>query len=142
MWSLGLLLVIPAILIPTDVSAQGRGRGGGPAFCRSGQGHPVFGWRWCEQRGWGDRFPNRASDRRYGGAAFDNGYEDGYEKGLDDGRDRRSYDPIRHRWYREGDRGYENRYGSRARYQDVYRDAFRNGYNSGYRDGDRPGRRR
>ena len=28
-------------------------RGNGPPFCRNGQGHPVHGWRWCEQKGWG-----------------------------------------------------------------------------------------
>ncbi|HEX6589861.1 MAG TPA: hypothetical protein VF039_12635 [Longimicrobiales bacterium] len=27
-------------------------RGNGPAFCRSGAGHPVFGWDWCRERGW------------------------------------------------------------------------------------------
>lgn len=28
-------------------------RGKGPAFCRSGAGHPVFGRRWCVQKGFG-----------------------------------------------------------------------------------------
>jgi hypothetical protein len=28
------------------------GRGGGPPFCRNGQGHPTKGWAWCEQKGW------------------------------------------------------------------------------------------
>lgn len=28
-------------------------RGGGPAFCRSGAGHPVFGRRWCVRKGFG-----------------------------------------------------------------------------------------
>lgn len=27
-------------------------RGNGPSFCRSGAGHPVFGWDWCRERGW------------------------------------------------------------------------------------------
>lgn len=27
-------------------------RGNGPSFCRSGRGHPVFGWDWCRERGW------------------------------------------------------------------------------------------
>ena len=30
-----------------------RGNGGGPAFCRSGAGHPVYGRQWCVQRGYG-----------------------------------------------------------------------------------------
>ena len=32
-------------------------RGNGPSFCRSGAGHPVFGWDWCRERGW-DRSAN------------------------------------------------------------------------------------
>ena len=28
-------------------------RGEGPKFCRSGEGHPVHGRRWCEQKGYG-----------------------------------------------------------------------------------------
>lgn len=28
-------------------------RGRGPAFCRSGAGHPVFGRRWCLEKGFG-----------------------------------------------------------------------------------------
>lgn len=36
-----------------------RRRGNGPAFCRSGRGHPVHGRGWCRDRGWGwyDRGP-------------------------------------------------------------------------------------
>jgi hypothetical protein len=26
--------------------------GGGPPFCRNGQGHPTKGWQWCEDKGW------------------------------------------------------------------------------------------
>ncbi|MBI4265156.1 MAG: hypothetical protein HY657_12340 [Acidobacteria bacterium] len=162
-----LATLLVAILLPADTLAQGRGRGGGadrdrgPAFCRSGAGHPVFGWEWCEQRGWGRGrgplprtspdvrrypapvpFPDRFPSRRYSDVAFDNGYADGYEKGLDDGRDGRAYDPVRHRWYREGDRRYDSRYGSRAQYQNIYRDGFRRGYEAGYRDGDRYGAER
>lgn len=35
-------------------------RGNGPSFCRSGRGHPVFGWEWCRERGW-----DRSSSSRY-----------------------------------------------------------------------------
>lgn len=38
---------------------RGRGAGGTPAFCRTGEGHPVFGWQWCVDRGFargGDRY--------------------------------------------------------------------------------------
>jgi hypothetical protein len=141
--------------------------GNGPAFCRSGAGHPVHGWEWCRDRGW-DRANGRAvrvaaqrrdddwrndrrrsddrisrtATRRVNNIGFDNGYNDGYEKGLDDGRDRRSLDPTRHKWYRSGDHDYESRYGSRAQYENLYRDGFRRGYEAGYRDGDRYGNRR
>ncbi|MDX1420122.1 MAG: hypothetical protein R3181_09155 [Rubricoccaceae bacterium] len=32
---------------------------GGPSFCRSGRGHPVFGRRWCTDRGY---YPDRDRD--------------------------------------------------------------------------------
>lgn len=33
---------------------RGRGRGrGAPAFCRTGEGHPVFGRKWCVEKGFG-----------------------------------------------------------------------------------------
>lgn len=97
------LLLIPAflmVLLPIDAGAQGRGngnknrggKGNGPAFCRSGEGHPVHGWEWCRQRGWDGAYrsagsrtavrraeprPRAASSDRYGGRrindpAFDN----------------------------------------------------------------------
>lgn len=30
-----------------------RGRAAGPPFCRNGEGHPVFGRRWCRDKGFG-----------------------------------------------------------------------------------------
>lgn len=36
---------------PVDRTLLGRGRG--PAFCRSGAGHPVFGRGWCLRKGFG-----------------------------------------------------------------------------------------
>jgi hypothetical protein len=98
-----------------------------------------------------DRYPNNrgpvypsypssypGSSGRYGGyddVAFQNGANDGYEKGLEDARKNRSFDPLRHDWYRSGDRHYESRYGSKDQYKNVYRDGFRSGYDSGFRDG-------
>ncbi|HUF13781.1 MAG TPA: hypothetical protein VMN78_11820 [Longimicrobiales bacterium] len=35
-----------------DARSQRNERGNGPSFCRSGSGHPVFGWDWCRERGW------------------------------------------------------------------------------------------
>lgn len=162
------LWLVPALLmawLPSEGAAQGKGKaskpekGNGPAFCRSGAGHPVFGWEWCRDRGWdsasgrpaatrgartgNDRqresYPDQYRDRRAGDAAFDNGYADGYEKGLDDGRAGRGLDPTRHGWYRTADRNYDASYGSRAQYANVYRDGFRAGYEAGFEDGKRYG---
>jgi flagellar biosynthesis/type III secretory pathway protein FliH len=67
--------------------------------------------------------------------AFDNGARDGFEKGQEDVRKRRSFDPLRHAWYRSGDRHYEGRYGSREQYKDIYRRGFQQGYEQGFREG-------
>lgn len=48
-------------------------RGNGPAFCRSGSGHPVFGWDWCRDRGWdrsNDRYPVRWEERGWEDVIF------------------------------------------------------------------------
>ena len=70
----------------------------------------------------------------YANEAYDRGHREGYEKGVEDGRDNDRFDPVRHKWYREGDRGYNSRYGSREQYKNAYRQAFRQGYEQGYRD--------
>ena len=67
--------------------------------------------------------------------AFDNGARDGYEKGQEDARKRRSFDPLRHSWYRSGDRHYDDRYGSKQQYKDTYRQGFQQGYEQGFREG-------
>jgi flagellar biosynthesis/type III secretory pathway protein FliH len=69
------------------------------------------------------------------GIAFQNGINDGYEKGNEDARRNRAFDPIRHQWYRSGDRHYEGRFGSREQYKDLYRQGFKDGYDRGYREG-------
>jgi flagellar biosynthesis/type III secretory pathway protein FliH len=84
-------------------------------------------------------------DRRGGygyGEAVERGLREGYQKGREDARDRDRYDPRRHKWYREGDRGYDRRDGSRERYKDAYREAFLRGYAQGYREHSRGGWRR
>jgi flagellar biosynthesis/type III secretory pathway protein FliH len=73
--------------------------------------------------------------------AYQTGFNDGYERGLDDGRDRRRNDPFGESRYRNGDHGYDRRYGSREAYKINYRDAFRAGYERGYSDGRRNGSR-
>jgi hypothetical protein len=70
----------------------------------------------------------------YGSAAADRGFRDGFEKGREDARDGDRFDPRRHKWYREGDRGYDRDYGAKEYYKQGYRDAFVQGYEQGYRD--------
>jgi hypothetical protein len=83
-----------------------------------------------------DVYGSYPNDRGYGNnsVAFQSGERDGYEKGREDARDNDSYDPVRHSWYRSGDRGYNNRYGTRDDYKLVYRDGFESGYERGYRE--------
>jgi hypothetical protein len=64
-------------------------------------------------------------------AAFDRGYREGVERGQDDARRGREFQIERDRVYRDGDSGYNDRYGSR----DAYRNDFRRGFSSGYREG-------
>jgi flagellar biosynthesis/type III secretory pathway protein FliH len=71
----------------------------------------------------------------YYSPAFDNGARDGYEKGQEDARKRRSFDPLRHSWYRSGDRHYDEQYGSKQQYKDTYRQGFQQGYEQGFREG-------
>ncbi len=73
--------------------------------------------------------------RGYGDLAFQNGTTDGYEKGVEDASRNRSFDPLRHEWYRSGDRHYDSRAGSRQEYKDVYRRGFQDGYDRGFREG-------
>lgn len=75
----------------------------------------------------------RGAGSRYNSVPYDYGYRDGYEKGREDIRDDDSYDPVRHSWYRSGNRGYDDRYGTRDQYKLVYRDGFEAGYRDGYR---------
>jgi hypothetical protein len=76
---------------------------------------------------------NRNSGYGYNSVPYDNGYRDGLEKGREDANDRDSYDPVRHSWYRSGDRGYNSRYGTKDSYKLAYRDGFEAGYDQAYR---------
>jgi hypothetical protein len=73
-------------------------------------------------------------NRGYVGPAYQYGFSEGYEKGIEDVRDRDPYEPTRHKWYREGDRHYNNRYGSRDAYKNEYRIGFREGYDRAFRE--------
>ena len=91
----------------------------------------------------GGRYPNQYPSRsqgpysggRYGyDAAYPNGVNDGLIKGREDAQKRRSFDPLRHAWYRSGDRNYRREYGPKQQYENVYREGFKDGYERGYRE--------
>ncbi len=68
----------------------------------------------------------------YASEAFRKGYDDGVFKGGEDVDDRDSFDPARHSWYRNADRGYNSRYGSKEQYRAEYRRGFLGGYESAH----------
>jgi flagellar biosynthesis/type III secretory pathway protein FliH len=97
--------------------------------------------------GGGYGYPSRTPDPYYNGrapyggggyygydTAYPNGMRDGVEKGREDARKHRSYDPLRHSWYRSGDHDYHKEYGPKQRYEDVYRQGFKEGYDRGFRE--------
>ena len=96
--------------------------------------YPYGNDRYGTNDRYGNRYPNSGSNRYgYNTVPYDNGYRDGLEKGREDARDRDSYDPVRHSWYRSGNRGYNSRYGTRDQYKLTYRDGFEAGYDQAYR---------
>ena len=78
------------------------------------------------------RGPDYGGDAGYG--AYQNGASDGYQKGLDDVGDRKYGDVTRHKWYRNGDHDYNNRYGSKDSYRMEYRRGFEEGYTRAFRE--------
>ena len=78
---------------------------------------------------------SRTTQRGRYSVGYDNGVRDGIEKGREDMRRNRSFDPRRHEWYRDGDRSYNGRDGSRDQYKVDYRQGFSTGYDQGYRQG-------
>ncbi len=100
-------------------------------YARGGYGAPPYGSRGGPVYGsrGGPVYSGRGA---YVSPAVQNGYRDGYEAGVDDRRDNDRFDPIRPSRYREGDRGYQGRYGSREDYKRDYRAAFQQGYADGY----------
>jgi hypothetical protein len=101
-----------------------------------GYGDPRYGGGVYGDPRYGGRDPRYGrSGGGYYSIAFDNGSRDGFEKGQEDARKNRSFDPLRHSWYRSGDRHYERQYGSRDEYKNIYRRGFQEGYDRGYREG-------
>jgi hypothetical protein len=110
-------------------------RRGGGVYQNRGYGYPG-GYPGGSYPGGGYPGTYRYPNERYGynSPAYANGVNDGYEKGREDARDRDAYDPLRHKWYREGDRHYKSAYGPRQQYENVYREGFKAGYERGYRE--------
>lgn len=98
-----------------EVYRRGNNRGGGPAFCRSGEGHPVFGRAWCREKGFGlggyddgywERrrpgdiyFPHRRGSRTLGGSILEDILgRSTYNQLNRRARDLRVSGPIRGRW--------------------------------------------
>jgi len=96
-----------------------------------GYGSPRDDRRYPERNYPGGNYPGGGFG--YSDAARDYGYREGFEKGAEDARDGDRYDPLRHKWYREGDRHYNSRYGPKDQYTRAYREAFQQGYEAGYR---------
>jgi hypothetical protein len=90
-----------------------------------------------------ERYGQRRGDEYgYSSDAYRRGYDDGVTKAREDVRDGDSFDPARHSWYRDGDRGYNSRYGSRDEYRSEYRRGFLAAYEAthdGRRGSSRPG---
>src|SRR5215208_3429092 len=99
------LLSIVIFSTPITADAQGRGRGRAPGRFRA---LPLAG-------------------RGYEEPAFARGYADGFRHAQDDRRERRRYDPVAHRDYRDADQGFSRSYGTV--------EAYRNNYRAGYRAG-------
>ena len=63
--------------------------------------------------------------------AFARGYADGFRHAQEDRRERRRYDPVGHRDYREADQGFSRSYGTLEAYRNNSRAGFRAGYDAG-----------
>ena len=111
---------------------------GVPFVSEAGQGRGRGRFDQKQARGSQDDASRRGSASRVSqDPATAKGYDAGYNRGLTDGREGQRYDPVRHRDYREAERGYESAYGSRDGYRTNFRSGFRQGYEDGYREGTR-----
>jgi opacity protein-like surface antigen len=64
--------------------------------------------------------------------AQETGYQDGLNDGRSDFNTHHSFRPTQDGNYKHADRGYENYFGDKARYQEEYRQAYSRGYHEGY----------
>ena len=101
-------LVIFATPIIADAQGHGRGRGAGRV-----ESLPVTG----------------RADEEPALAAI----TDGFRHAQEDRRERRRYDPVAHRDYRDADQGFSQSRSAQGK-RNNYRAGFRAGYDAGYRD--------
>lgn len=119
------------------------GYNGGVYDRRYPQQYPAYPQQYPNDgRVWGGVYGDRGAGYGYGGygmqTAFNNGLNDGAQKGQEDARNGKSLDPTRQKWYRSGNRNYNDNLGiSRAQYENEYRRGFQQGYERAYRDGRR-----
>jgi hypothetical protein len=109
---IGFVLSFLAFVTPLTADAQGRGR-----ILRDAE-----------------RFTAPLAGRVSEEPAFARGYADGFKHAQEDRQERRRYDPVGHRDYREADQGFSRSYGTLEAYKNNYRAGFRAGYDAGYRD--------
>ena len=110
---IGFVLSLLVFVTPLTADAQGRGRAGDVKRFNT---VPLAAGRISEE------------------PAFARGYADGFKHAQEDRRDRRRYDPVGHRDYRDADQGFARSYGTLEAYRNNYRAGFRAGYDAGYRD--------
>jgi hypothetical protein len=103
--------LVALVMLPFSAEAKNnnrnkaaKGNGNGPAFCRSGEGHPVHGRQWCRDKGWDVS----------GTSVFDLGRARQRDRDRDE-RERRDREE-RAREERERERERENRDRARTRW--------------------------
>jgi len=105
--------LVALVMLPFSAEAKNnnkgkaaKGNGKGPAFCRSGEGHPVHGRQWCRDKGWDVS----------GTSVFDPGSARQRDRDRDrEARERRDREE-RAREERERERDRENRDRARTRW--------------------------
>jgi hypothetical protein len=83
------------------------------------------------------QYPPSRPSAVYRSPAADNGYRDGYADGRNDARKGNRQNPVLTMNYRQGNRGYNNRYGTLDDYKRDYRASFEQGYSQGYQESQR-----
>jgi hypothetical protein len=104
---------------------------------RNGSGYPNYPGQGRSPYGnspYGNYGGNYNGSYPVSNVAYENGFKDGFDEGAKDGRGRRANDPIAESRYRNGDHGFNGRYGARELYKTAYRQGFLQGYDRGYRE--------